>query len=176
MMRMELADIGKTIRAERRSKALTQSRLAEMAGVSRATLNGLEKGTIKELGFLRLHRIMSILGYELAPIPAAKKASPSPEILRRMARRYVWWQSPADAVKDPRRIIAQVMDIGTLEDLQALAMAFGKTALVDALRHARPGWFRPKSWVFWHKVLMLETGSGIPPMPKRRLDALSRPA
>jgi transcriptional regulator with XRE-family HTH domain len=116
-MRMELADIGKTIRAERQSKALTQSRLAEMAGVSRATLNGLEKGTIKELGFLRLHRIMSILGYELRR-PGGQESESSPEILRRMARRYVWWQSPADAVKDSRRIIAQVMDIGTLEDFQ----------------------------------------------------------
>ena len=68
---MELAEIGKTIRAARLARGLTQERLATMAGISRGALNGLETGMVKELGFHKLDTILSLLGYELAaePIP-----------------------------------------------------------------------------------------------------------
>ncbi|MGZ8474538.1 MAG: helix-turn-helix domain-containing protein [Candidatus Deferrimicrobiaceae bacterium] len=69
---MELTEIGSRIRSERRKKGLTQARLAEKAGLSRATLNGLEMGTVRELGFHKLEAILGILGLELAPTRARK--------------------------------------------------------------------------------------------------------
>ena len=173
---MELSEIGDRIRSERRRKGLTQARLAEEAGLSRATLNGLEKGTIRELGFHKLDAVLEILGLELAPIRARKGTGPSPVLIKRMAQRYLWWQSPEASGADPRRVIAQVMDIGTLEDIQALVDAVGGNALTGVLKHARPGWFRPRSWAFWHTALGRTAAGRIPPIPSRRPDVLPDPA
>jgi transcriptional regulator with XRE-family HTH domain len=173
---MRLREIGNRIRSERRRKGLTQARLAEEAGLSRATLNGLEKGTIRELGFHKLDAFLGILGLELAPTRARKGRGPSPVLMNRMAQRYIWWQPPDVSVAAPRRVIAQVMDVGTFEDIQALAKAVGRTTLTGVLKQARPGWFRPRSWAFWHTALGLATAGRIPPIPSRRPDALPDPA
>ena len=173
---MELSEIGNRIRSERRTKGLTQARLAEEAGLSRATLNGLEKGTVRELGFHKLDAILGILGFELSPTRAKKGTGHSPVLMKRMAQRYVWWQPPEASVADPRRIIAQVMDVGTLEDIQALVNAVGRNTLIGVMKQARPGWFRPRSWAFWHTVLGRTTAGRIPPIPSRRPDALPDPA
>ena len=173
---MRLREIGNRIRSERRRKGLTQARLAEEAGLSRATLNGLEKGTVRELGFRKLEAVLGILGLELAPTRARKGTGPSAILLKRMAQRYIWWQSPAASVGDPHRVIAQVMDIGTIEDIQALAGAVGRNTLTGVLKQARPGWFRPRSWAFWHTTLGRTTAGRIPPIPTRRPDVLPDPA
>jgi len=173
---MELSEIGNRIRSERRKKGLTQARLAEKAGLSRATLNGLEMGTVRELGFHKLEAILGILEFELAPTRARKGTGPPPVLMKRMAQRYIWWQPPEASVADPRRVIAQVMDIGTIEDIQALARAIGRNTLTGVLKQARPGWFRPRSWAFWHTALGRTTAGRIPPIPSRRPDALPDPA
>ena len=174
---MRLREIGNRIRSERRRKGFTQARLAEEAGLSRATLNGLETGTVRELGFHKLDAVLGILGLELAPTRARKGTGPSSVLMNRMAQRYIWWQPPDVSVADPRRVIAQVMDVGTFEDIQALAKAVGRTTLTGVLKQARPGWFRPRSWAFWHTALGLATDdSRIPPIPSRRPDALPVPA
>jgi transcriptional regulator with XRE-family HTH domain len=173
---MELSEIGNRIRSERRKKGLTQARLAEEAGLSRATLNGLEKGTIRELGFHKLDAILGILGLALTPTRARKGTGPSPILMKRMAQRYVWWQPPEASVADPRRVIAQVMDVGTIEDIHALAREVGRNTLTGVLKQARPGWFRPRSWAFWHIALGRTTAGRIPPIPSRRPDDLPDPA
>jgi len=173
---MELSEIGNRIRSERRRKGLTQARLAEAAGLSRATLNGLEMGAVRELGFRKIDAILGILGLELAPTRARKGTGPSPILIKRMAQRYIWWQPPEVSVADPQRVIAQVMDVGTLEDIQALAEAVGRNTLTGVLKHARPGWFRPRSWAFWHIALELTPAGRTPPIPSRRPDALPDPA
>lgn len=173
---MRLQEIGHRIRSERRTKGLTQARLAEEAGLSRATLNGLEKGTVRELGFHKLDAILGILGLALVPTRAKKVTGPSPGLMKRMAKRYVWWQPPEVSVGDPHRVIAQVMDVGTIEDIQALVNAVGSDTLIPVLKQARPGWFRPRSWAFWHTVLGRTTAGRIPPIPSRRPDALPDPA
>ena len=75
---MGLAEIGKTIRAARQAHGLTQVRLATMAGLSRGTLNGLETGMVKELGFHKLDTILNILGYDLAPAAISPAGRPAP--------------------------------------------------------------------------------------------------
>jgi hypothetical protein len=80
-----------------------------------------------------------------------------------MAARYVWWKTPEEALKHPRRVIAQVMNIGDYRDVQSLANAVGGEALKDALMRAEVGEFSEKSWIYWHLRLGLER----PPMPVR---------
>jgi len=90
--------------------------------------------------------------------------------IRRLAR-YIWWEPSEVAVSDPVRVIAQVMDMGTIEDIIAMERALGFDILREVLRSARPGWFRPVSWAFWHYRLgVTDPADEPPPMPKRTIE------
>ena len=70
----------------------------------------------------------------------------------------------------PRRIIAQVMNCGDYDDVQALTDSIGEPALRDALFSAEPGEFNLRSWHYWHyRLTPIEVGK-VPPMPQRRFD------
>lgn len=84
------------------------------------------------------------------------------------ARKYIWWQPPEVAVKDRHRVIAQVMNLGTFEDVQALRKQAGEMALKQVLREARPGEFSERSWNYWHLILRLSQLRAVPPLPVRR--------
>ncbi|BBO59418.1 helix-turn-helix transcriptional regulator [Mycoavidus sp. B2-EB] len=59
---MELSAVGRMIKARRNAIGLTQQHLAKLAKLSRQTVQTLEAGTIKDLGFERLSRLLSVLG------------------------------------------------------------------------------------------------------------------
>lgn len=65
-------------------------------------------------------------------------------------KKYLWWLSTEEALSWPDRLIAQVMDVGVLEDACLIERALGRDRLKETLRRAEAGWFRPKSWHFWH--------------------------
>lgn len=85
-----------------------------------------------------------------------------------MAARYIWWKSP-NASEDPRRVAAQVMNIGDYDDVQALARAVGDDYLRDVLRTAEAGQFDARSWAYWHYRLGLAAPAAVPPLPRRRV-------
>ncbi|TAM89553.1 MAG: hypothetical protein EPN41_03425 [Candidimonas sp.] len=88
--------------------------------------------------------------------------------VQRYAAKYIWWKSPPEAARYPLRVIAQVLDIGTFEDCFGLLERVGEEPLREVLRHAQAGWFRPRSWYFWHhKLGMAELGK-VPDLPGRR--------
>lgn len=86
-----------------------------------------------------------------------------------LARKYVWWKTPEEAVSQPERVIAQVMNIGDFEDARALHIAVGDAVLTDVLRHAEIGQFSPRSWAYWHYRLGLARPEQLPPMPTRQV-------
>ena len=47
---MELDEIGQVISRARKSKKLSQQSLAQQLGMSRATISGIENGTVPEIG------------------------------------------------------------------------------------------------------------------------------
>lgn len=59
---MDLSTVGRMIKARRQSIGLTQQHLAKLAKLSRQTVQTLEVGTIEDLGFERLSRLLSVLG------------------------------------------------------------------------------------------------------------------
>ena len=66
----------------------------------------------------------------------------------------------------PQRILAQLMDMGTLEDTRELEKLFSPDELMEVLKEAEAGQFRPRSWSFWHCRI---TGEEAPAMPVRKL-------
>lgn len=92
-----------------------------------------------------------------------------PEALRSYASRYLWWKTPDEAIRQPLRLVAQVMDIGDYDDVQRLIHALGEDAFKIALTHAEAGYFQPRSWAYWHYRLGLAKPGQLPPRPQRRL-------
>ena len=77
------------------------------------------------------------------------------EQLVRIARKLVWWEDPSIALSRPARFLMQVMTLGTWQDVQTVRRAYGEEALREALLHAEPGVFDPRSWAYWHGVFGL---------------------
>lgn len=85
--------------------------------------------------------------------------------LEQVARALFWWETPETALAQPRRFLAQVMTLGTWEEVQLVRSVLGREAFKDALQHAPPGIFDGRSWAYWHAVFGLTE----PELPVRSL-------
>ena len=72
-MHMEMQTLGAHIRAARKQRKLTQTDLSAMLGMSRATLSGIENGTVTEVGIRKVMALCSALGLELTVQPLAPR-------------------------------------------------------------------------------------------------------
>jgi hypothetical protein len=89
----------------------------------------------------------------------------TPEI-ESIARRVVWFESPAEAIADPIRFVAYAMTYGDNSDVNELRRYLSDDDLRNALRNAPPGVFDPRSWAYWN----LKFGRyPTPPMPERQI-------
>lgn len=68
-------EIGLLIKRNRLASGLTQSEMAKLANISRATLISLEKGQLKELGATKLFNMTHLLGIELSLQTKTEKLS-----------------------------------------------------------------------------------------------------
>jgi hypothetical protein len=89
--------------------------------------------------------------------------------LKRFAAKYVWWRTPEEAVKFPRIVVAQVMELGDYDDVLKLMKIVGKGYLCSVLREAEAGMFSPRSWHYWHYRLGLAGLGEVPPLPLRKV-------
>jgi hypothetical protein len=90
------------------------------------------------------------------------------DFLLPFAARYIWWKSPEEALRYPGHVIAQVMNIGSYEDVQKLRSLVGEAALIDAISKAEAGQFNEKSWHYWHYRLGLADLGRVPSLPVRQ--------
>jgi transcriptional regulator with XRE-family HTH domain len=77
---LSLNFIGEEIARRRKQLELSQAELAGKVGLSRATLDALENGRARELGFTKLSKLLSALGLELS-LQAATSRRPTLEEL-----------------------------------------------------------------------------------------------
>ncbi len=84
--------------------------------------------------------------------------------------KYIWWESPEEALRFPSSLVAQVMDIGTFEDVVLLSELISEDELRSVLANAEAGQFNPRSWHYWHYRLGLSRPKEVPPMPLRRTE------
>lgn len=89
--------------------------------------------------------------------------------LPQLARKYIWWKTPDEALGMPERVIAQVMNMGDYTDVQTLADQVGDEVLREVLTHAEAGQFNERSWAYWHYRLGLAALEQVPTMPVRRI-------
>ncbi|MBU3723089.1 MAG: helix-turn-helix transcriptional regulator [Limnohabitans sp.] len=62
---MNLLSIGQLIQRRRQALGLSQARLAKLSGLSRATINQLETGTLVDLGAAKLIGLLDLLGVDV---------------------------------------------------------------------------------------------------------------
>jgi hypothetical protein len=86
--------------------------------------------------------------------------------LEEIAEKLFWWKKPEEALQFIPRFLAQVMTLGTWEDVQTVGRIFGRNAFRDVLFNAPPGVFDLRSWHYWHIVF----GLPVPPLPTRRFE------
>jgi hypothetical protein len=84
--------------------------------------------------------------------------------LVKMAERMIWWQSPTVTLRDPDRLIAQVMAIGRNPDVSQVMSLFGEDAMREVLAAVPPGVFGGRAWNYWHLRLGY---ARVPPLPVR---------
>jgi hypothetical protein len=90
------------------------------------------------------------------------------EVIAALQPRYVWWELDGSAIDRRRRVLAQIMDLGTYDDIRAIEAVFDRDELVDVLAHAQPGWLSARSWDFWRGRLSLSSDDAIPAKPPQR--------
>lgn len=62
---MKLFDLGQALKLARIRQSLTQHELAIRTGISLSTISGLERGTLLEIGVVKLLQLFSAVGLEL---------------------------------------------------------------------------------------------------------------
>lgn len=86
-----------------------------------------------------------------------------------LAAKYIWWKSPQESLEFPERVVAQVMNMGTFEDVNRMAELVGEDFLRHVVEHAEVGWFNGRSWHYWHYRLGLSNPNEVPEMKQRRV-------
>ena len=67
-----------------------------------------------------------------------------------MTRKYVWWQPPDETLADRRLLLAQMMTLGTADDVRWLLSRVSEEELRSVLENPPIGIFNGRSWHFWH--------------------------
>jgi transcriptional regulator with XRE-family HTH domain len=70
---MDLNEMGQLICKTRKRQKLSQASLGAQLGMSRATLSGIENGTVSEIGIRKVLSICAALGLELLVQEKAKR-------------------------------------------------------------------------------------------------------
>lgn len=90
----------------------------------------------------------------------------TPELLA-IAKRIVWFASPEETLKDPKKFLAYLMTYGFHEDIEEVKKYTTSDDFIYALEHAPPGIFDPRSWNYWNLVY---NRLPIPPLPERNFN------
>ena len=82
-----------------------------------------------------------------------------------MARKYVWWQPPDVTLADRPLLFAQMMTLGTVDDVRWLLSRVSDEELRSVLENPPAGVFNGRSWQFWHLRLGCVPVPNLPPRP-----------
>jgi len=92
----------------------------------------------------------------------------SQSLIDKLGRKYLWWRPVDGQPFSENRVVAQIMNLGTYDDILQLEAALGQAYLVDVMLRAEPGWISDRSWEFWRGRLSFATGAALPERAPRR--------
>jgi transcriptional regulator with XRE-family HTH domain len=123
-MFIDIQAVGLQIKQSRLQAGISQAELARLAEVSRATINGIENSTIKEIGVNRLNRVVavsrSLPRSRAIPIQSNRKS-----VSLKLSFPYDWSNSSmSDAL-----LIDKVVERGLFEDMVKVAVRYGTEPL-----------------------------------------------
>jgi transcriptional regulator with XRE-family HTH domain len=129
-MLIDLKTTGQQIRHSRQQRGLSQAELARLADVSRATIIGIENGTVKEIGVNRLNRIVAASQAPQAPSRTRAAAQSATRKSQTLALSFPYdWSNPA---MSDSALIARVVERGLFEDIAKVAARYGVEPLQRA--------------------------------------------
>jgi transcriptional regulator with XRE-family HTH domain len=126
-MLLNLKTAGLQIKQSRLKGGISQAELASLADVSRATINGLENGSINEIGVNRLNRIISVC----QGLVSARDVN-SPSIRNSASLDLSFPYDWSNSAMSNELLIDKVVERGLFEDMAKIAIRFG----IAPLRHA----------------------------------------
>lgn len=91
----------------------------------------------------------------------------TPELLK-IARRVVWFKEPENTLENPYHFMAYLMTYGFYEEIKVVKQYLKPEQFLEALDHAPPGIFDPRSWTYWNLVFHRDPA---PPIPERNCDS-----
>jgi transcriptional regulator with XRE-family HTH domain len=142
-----LSELGTAVRQRRRDMGLSQQQLAELVALSRATINELETGRLKDLSARRVERVANELGFAIGLV--GTRRPPDKDAIEAAAR----VASVSYKAKLPRRVLFESLKDcivptcfvphlrALLEDAPIAMLA----SIADELQHAQ-GIPRPDTW------------------------------
>jgi transcriptional regulator with XRE-family HTH domain len=114
---VNLQQIGAAVKQKRFQLGLLQEQVGNLVGVSRVTVNQLENGTLKDLGYAKLNSILEVLGIGLATQEASSLKSGLAVAARSASTSYRLMLSPS--------VLSEVLRTGVVpSQFQAHLMAF----------------------------------------------------
>ena len=158
----------------REPRFLSVSQFASREGVTRARVLQLlaarRVAGARRIGHLWAIPSEAVIERRPSGRPRGRRGEPAAPLLRELARKYVWWLSPAEISVRPELAITQTMELGDFDDQRRLEASLGHDGLAQALRGAAAGRLSARSWAYWHYRLGLAKPGRLPPLPRRRLD------
>ena len=86
--------------------------------------------------------------------------------LEKVAKRVVWFKTPAETLKDEKLFLAHLMTYGTLSDISTALTYFSEDDFKAVLDDPPPGVFDRRSWVYWNVRYHREP---VPPLQLRNI-------
>lgn len=125
-MLIDIQIIGRKIKESRLKSKISQVELARRAKVSRATISGIENGTIKEIGVNRLNGVLlASYSFENTKIRDSLNSPNRKSVTLKLSFPYDWSNSSMpDAL-----LIDKVVERGLFEDMVKIAVQYGTEPL-----------------------------------------------
>ena len=91
-----------------------------------------------------------------------------PADLCAVAQRVIWFESVEETLRQPKRFLAYLMTLGTVEEILTARKYFSPQDFDAALADPPAGIFDVRSWSYWNGVYNRRP---VPPLPQRAVPA-----
>jgi transcriptional regulator with XRE-family HTH domain len=146
---MNLREIGMLVRERRETLGLSQDRLAKMSGLSRATINQLETGTLVDLGVTKLAALLDLMGLKLE---ANARAAPHHGLLMASRTASVSYKGQIDARRLAKALVTGEVPAELLPHVATFLDEAPLPLVVSAIEEAaKRGHVPPKR--IWQNVM-----------------------